>query len=251
MTVEYIPLSKKKRYFKGLIYGDPGLGKTKLAVSADNVESMRPVLLVNVEAGDMSVEEEYPDVMSVDVRNFKDMNEVYNNLVRDPSSAKTVIIDSLTELQKLGMYQIMEDVVKKHPDRDPDVPSMREWGKCGESIRKVVRAFRDLPINVIYTCLMVSKQDELSGAVTCHPSLPGKLAAEVPAFLDFVFYMYVHDKNERYILTQPTVKHVGPKDRSGKLATAIPIPDDGNGFKTIMETIQLGDWIEQEKETKK
>lgn len=38
------PVSQRSQYFNFCIYGEPGVGKTRLAASADDVPEMRPVL---------------------------------------------------------------------------------------------------------------------------------------------------------------------------------------------------------------
>jgi hypothetical protein len=90
----------------------------------------------------------------------------------------------------------------------------------------MVRAFRDLDANVIFTALEASDKDQQTGAVTITPSLPGKLRYEISAFLDEVLYMYTKVEKDgiiRRVLTQPTGKFIA-KDRSGKLPQTMDDP---------------------------
>lgn len=214
-----------------LFYGDSGTGKTTLAGSADKVPAMRPVLFVDIEGGTESLRHSYPEVDTVRVTTWKEMQNLYNVLYEGGTGYKTVVLDSLTEIQKFNMYTIMEAVVQKRPDLDQDVPSMREWGKNLEQLRKMVRGFRDLEMHTIFTALNKTDKDQRTGIVTMKPSLSGKLADEVAAFLDVVCYYYVKQIGDgedtqfkRLLLTQKTDGQVA-KDRTGKLPMIIEDPD--------------------------
>jgi len=219
-----------------LIYGKSGVGKTRLAASASQVESMSPVLLIDVEGGTFSIRDVYPSVDVLRVRDWDEMQEVYNELYDGSHRYKTVILDSLTEIQKFSMINIMIDLLKdpRNNDRDPDIPSIREWGKNIEQIRKMVRAFRDLPISTIFTALVVEDKNVKTGAVEKKPSLSGKLSGEVAGFLDIVSYYYVKPvpipgsaptqyENQRLLLSTATEDTVA-KDRSDRLPTVVQQP---------------------------
>ena len=117
------------------------------------------------------------------------------------------------------------------PDRDPDVPGIREWGKNSEQIRRFVRAFRDLSVNTIFTALSATDKDQKTGITLSRPYLSGKLASEVAGFLDIVCYMYirvVEGDVRRLMLTSGTDTCVA-KDRSDSLPPVLEEPD----MKTI------------------
>lgn len=213
-----------------MIYGDSGAGKTRLLGSCDAVPEMRPILIIDVEGGTLTLSTTYPEAEIVRVQSWQEMQNLYDELHKGDHPYRTVGIDSLTEIQKFSMYQIMKDVVAKDGDRDPDIPGLREWGKNLEQIRRFVRAFRDLPMNTIFTALQVTSKDPKTGTVTTRPGLPGKLSSEVAAFLDIVTYLYVKNRKEgdeivrkRFLLTGATENQVA-KDRSGRLPLVIEEP---------------------------
>lgn len=225
--LKIIKAHERPPYMNILFYGDPGVGKTRLAGTADNVPEMRKVLFVDLEGGTLTLTHSNPNVDIVRVSSWKEMQVVYDTLHTGNHDYSTVVLDSLTEIQKFNMYQIMLELVDFNDDRDPDVPGMREWGKNLEQMRKFVRAFRDLPMHTIFTALMKNEKDKKTGLSQRMPYLAGKLAAEVAGFLDIVCYMYVkevEDEQVRLILTSATSEIVA-KDRTGRLPVVMVNPD--------------------------
>ena len=229
-TIGSLPIVKPSvvmKHLKILVYGSPGAGKTVFAATANDDKHTSPALLIDLEGGTLSIADKDIDV--VRITEFKQFNEVYEYL-RNGSQYKTVIIDSLTEVQKLNMYEILQQAVATNPARDPDMPRIDEWGKSVEQMRKLVRYFRDLPMHVIMTALAQEVRDERDGSITVKPALPGRLSDEVSGFLDIVSYLGVLEKSVgeerkvvRQMLTQSTGKFIA-KDRSGKLDQFVEEP---------------------------
>lgn len=240
-------VEERSSYFNILLYGDSGVGKTTLAGSADDVPSMRPVLFIDIEGGTESLRHSYPEVETVRITTWKEMQEVYNVLYSGEHEYKTVVLDSLTEIQKFNMYQIMSDVAQKRPDLDPDVPSMREWGKNLEQIRRMVRGFRDLEMHTIFTALAKTDKDQKTGITTTKPSLSGKMADEVAAFLDVVVYYYVKQIGDgsdvefkRLLLTAKTDSQVA-KDRTGRLPMVVEGPTMSEIYRIMTNPTENGE----------
>jgi hypothetical protein len=213
-----------------MVFAESGWGKTTLAGSADAVPAMRKVVMLDFEGGDLSLSHSYPDVDVVPIGDWDDAQSTYNDLFAGGHGYGTVIVDSLTEIQKLCMYWVMGRVLDDKPDREEFVPSMREWGINLEMMRKFVRAMRDLPINVIFTALVQEDKNPKTGMVVKKPSLTGKLKNEVAAFLDVVVYGYfleTVENNEtvqkRLLLTKSTDSIIA-KDRTGRLPMVVEEP---------------------------
>jgi len=123
------------------------------------------------------------------------------------------------------MRAIMQELVSRRPDRDPDVPDQREWGKSGEHMRNIVRAFRDLPCNTIMTALAVTDKDTYN-RTNYNPDLPGKLKGHIPGFMDIVGYLYTVQENdvlERRMQVAKT-QTVVAKDRTNCLGLVLENP---------------------------
>jgi phage nucleotide-binding protein len=232
-TLGNLPIKKvqnRSGFLNILVYGDSGVGKTTLAGSADAVPQLRPVLVIDVEGGTESLVRQYPNVDHIRVTTWREMLQVANALQQGTSGYQTIVLDSLTEIQKISMTHIMQELVKEKPEADPDVPGIREWGKNLEHMRRLVRHFRDLHLNVIFTALSKTDKDPLALKRETLPSLSGKMAAEVSGLLDIVAYMYMRqvkedgkDKQLRLLLTKKTERQVA-KDRTNSLDTVVQDP---------------------------
>ena len=220
-------------WFNLLIYGDPGAGKTHLCGTAMDHKLTHPMLVLDVEGGTVTLHNR-PDVDVIQIRSMDQIVRVHGELVRNEPYYKTVAVDSITELQKLDMRTVMQEQYDKRPDTtDKDVPSQREWGKSGERVRRVVRAFRDLECHVIMTALATEREDEKTKKIITYPSLPGKLRSEIPGFFDVVGYLRAvqerGDGSSSEVVINRIMQVVGTdrviaKDRTGKLGDLIKNP---------------------------
>lgn len=212
-----------------IIYGDSGVGKTRLCGSVMDVPEMMPAIVLDIEGGMLSLKHKYPGLRVVRIDNFKKLQRAYDGLFEGKHPWKTVIIDSITETQKFGMYDIMERAVKKDSDRDPDLPGIGEWGKSAEQMRRLIRAFRDLPMNTIFTALRQDTKNKFQHTTT-QPDLPGKLAGQVPALVDEVLYMYVKNVGGSYrrLLLGQRTEEIVAKDRSDNLPAVLGATEELN-----------------------
>jgi len=220
-----VPPGEMGKNLNILIYGEPGVGKTVLAGSASVVDGMSPVLLLDVEGGTMSLTQQYGKVDVVRIHKWIDLQKVYNQLYGGDHPYKTVVMDSLSEAQKLSMTDIMAKAVKDDPDLDRDVPTMRAWGQNLEQMRRFTRGLRDLPMNVIFTALVETDKNN-KGKTAYRPLFQGKTKGEVPGFMDIVAYYYMVQKGDntyRMLLTQQTDTVIA-KDRSNRLPKLLESP---------------------------
>lgn len=228
--LQIIKAAKQTPNINMLVYGDPGVGKTRLAGSSDGVPELRPVLFVDIEGGTFTLRHAYPDCDVVRVTNWVELQKIYDELRAGVHQYRTVVIDSLTELQMFNMEELLRLNNEDNPDSDEDIASLRDWQRSGTQVRKFIRAYRDLPMTVIFTALMKTDKDKLSSKVAKKPSLPGKMADQVAGMFDLVAYMYKKkieaegtEKEIRLLLTEAT-ETITAKDRSGKLPAIMQEP---------------------------
>lgn len=226
-SLEVQPPSKSVEWMNLLVYGEPGAGKTYLAGTAEDSPLTSPVLFLDVEGGLATIRNRSGIDVAPPIRSMKELENTYNKMYSSIKDGKmyykTVVVDSLTELADVDMKVIMKAAYSANPDKvDIDVPSPREWGKARNHIRTIVRAFRDLPCNVIFTAQLFTFQEE--GQPSKHmPGFSGKLRTEIPGFMDIVGYL--HPKNDGGVITRKLqiqgTSRVVAKDRTASLGEVI------------------------------
>jgi len=173
--------------------------------------------------------------------------QVYDELDRqcynsqDKPDFQTAVIDTGTELQKINMDSVMARTLSAHPDRDPDVPGLHDWGASTNAMRKYLRLYRDLPMNFIFLCHEQTERDN-KGVMWKRPDLPGKLTNQAAGLFDQVMYLYTKegDKGDetrpteirRMLLTGALEGYV-TKDRSGNLPLVVVEPNMNDIFELI------------------
>lgn len=191
---------------KALVYGLPGVGKTRMCATAPN-----PIIISN-EAGLLSLREY--DLPVIITKTLADLEEAYMFITEseDAKDFETVCLDSISEIAESVLAH------EKSVARDP----RQAYGELQVKTLQLVRSFRDLPNRHVYfSCKQERKQNEQSVFIN-QPSLPGtKLPQEIPYLFDLVMALRVFEKedDERFhrLQTQPTLDYIA-KDRSGALS---------------------------------
>ena len=176
----------KLDYAKVVVYGPPGSGKTTFA------STFPSVLFLSAESGLLSIRDKDIDVVVVDT--WEDLGEAFAFLKKGDHKYKSVVIDSLTEAQK----KLNEHIIRKFPGkrRDyDDLMSQSDWGYSVDAFRKMCRAFRDLPLNVVFIAL--DQQEQGEAETITKPALSGKtMAVELMGWVDAAIYCPGPTKDE-------------------------------------------------------
>lgn len=215
---------ERRLKFNFLVYGESGAGKTKLCGTAFEVPELNPVLLLDIEGGGLTLRSVYPDLECLRIDSWDKLQEVYQVLKTTNHGYRTIIVDSVTEMQKLGMDHTMQ---VRHGGNDLSIPEIKEWNINIEQVRKYVRLFRDLDgVNSLFTALVRADTDKRTQLTRKKPSLSGKVADEICGFLDIVTYLGVEDVegiSTRILQTGNTPGTVA-KDRSNFLPMLMANP---------------------------
>ena len=185
ITLDIEALEERPTHANVLVYGEAGVGKTVFASTAP-----RPILWLESEGGTHSIGDK-KDIDVVRVKTLEDYRQVLRYLHQNPDNYKTVVLDSLTETQALILKEIMRAAVASEPSRDEFAPLFAEWGRLAGVMREIIRSFRDLPMNTVFTALTREDTDEMTGRTKVRPRLQPAVADEIPGFMDAMGYLAV------------------------------------------------------------
>lgn len=226
-------------YVKALIYGEPGAGKTWLSCTAPN-----PLILLTepgvadatIRAATVTLGRE-PSVW--EISDINDISEAYEYLATaGHKEFDTVVLDSVTDMYRRITRSVIdytvERAMKSDRVKDPDVPEQGDWFRIAERIRKLIMAFRNLPMHVVVTALVMDVRNELLRVPFVQPK---SLALELPAFFNVVGYLGVVNEDGkaiRKLLVERTETHLA-KNPGNILPPIITAPDLTDIFETIIK----------------
>lgn len=238
-----------------LAYGFSGVGKTTLLGTAANDPRLWPGLILDFEAGLLSVAskvrwlENTLDAVdpttrkrigldnfiesaskpvpgkldAIKVSSWADLEDILDLLDHGDLPYKSLLVDSLTEINYLNLREVVEYNYKKTQKGDGELAQLQDYGRSATQMRTIIRGFRDLDMHVIFSILAQDTKDDLTGQKEVKPSLTGKLSEEIPGMCDIMGYIAADQPNSaRRMYFQPT-QRFRAKDRSegGKLGEYI------------------------------
>lgn len=188
-----------KTSISAILHGEPGSGKSWAGATAP-----APRLLLDAEGGGRFCKRNHPmqtwDPLTqappewdgtwqscfVSVQDWKTFDAAHQWLASGQHPFKSVVLDSLTELQKR-----LVDAVS-----GVNQPTMQQWGEVLRRMEDKCRAFRDLAVRednaleaVVAICLSHKRDDQV------RPFVKGSLELSLPGFFDIVTYLYT-DQDE-------------------------------------------------------
>lgn len=136
-----------KRNF--VLFGHSGVGKTT------SVSKITNVAVVLSERHHIStVKASNPEAILFPVTTWDELRQVYLT-IRDKAienGIRAVALDSATDVMSMAKRQVLS--TSKNV-----TPSISEWGRIIDMSFDLFRAFRDLPVSVVYVCLAEETQD--------------------------------------------------------------------------------------------
>lgn len=178
-------------FYKVLVYGHSGAGKTWLAASAPN-----PIVLLTEQNGIQSVRMSNPNARYAYTSSIEDVRDLLRaansrTLGTEQDPVDTIVIDGLTEIQRMFKDEMMRE-------RQTEEFSIAMWGELTEKMRRLLRLLRDVPYHVVCTALA---ETEMEGE-TRHvfPAFQGKkLYDEVMQYFNAVAYVFKTQKGEEIV----------------------------------------------------
>ena len=189
----------ESKTIKAFIYGDPGSGKTTFAATLCDDPRTSPVFWINCGGNPdtLNGRKESPFVTTLEAT--KELNPVYDwfasgqpivekhalwtalGVDTPPVPFKSIVIDGLTEYQRVAMDEITGNK-GKGPGDALKQPEIQHWGQALNRLTLVARLFFGLNITTFLTALERVEKDELTGSLSYGPGLWGQARAEVPGY---------------------------------------------------------------------
>lgn len=170
----------------------------------------------------------------VTVREFGVLAQVMQWLESGQHPFKSVVLDSLTEIQKRCLDNIT----------GVEAADQRAWGELLRKMEALVRRFRDLtmmPTNNLTSVVFICGTRVVDGVL--RPHVQGQLATTLPYFVDVMGYLHVETGAEggleRKLLVQP-IGSIAAKDRTGRFGISIENPSITHMLTQLQETIVHG-----------
>ena len=197
-TIVNAGAARQHTYIKALIYGESGAGKSYLAATAP-----RPLILLTEMNGQASISHSNPDASIIHIKSDAMLGEVLRDIEANPKSYEqfdTIVIDSLTEMQRLIRDRIANGKVFK----------LQDWGAMADNMRAMIRKIRNINKHVVCLALLESQVDETTGERHLKPAFDGrKTGGEIAQYFNFVGFLYkqqVATESEKGVTTKHIVR---------------------------------------------
>ncbi len=217
--------AKASPRLKILNAGPPGVGKTLFAATFPNV------LYADAEGRLLSLR--HRDVNAITITSTTVLDELRAALAQAPEVREkvlghpvdTVVLDTVDEIARLIIKERLRSEKR-------EAMAMADWGYLGDTLRALLRGFRNLDLNVILNVHLKSSEDSETGRVEHKPSIQGSVGEEIAAYVDEAFLMVARPMTDpatgnrtiaRHLQTFPDAQHNWVKDHSGTLPQEFPV----------------------------
>ena len=187
---------------------------------------MADVVFYNIEGGLLSIAHR-GDIRAIDIESCDELDEEFWRLKSregDYRTVRTAVLDSGTELQTMNLQEIVRSAMEKGSSKSGKKRSSEDeiwqddYGKSTAYLRRIFRQFKDLPHNVIITALAKytypksqsdpSRSEAQARALGVEPlvvlpSMTQKVAESLMGYMDFVWYTFYDQEEDKYkVLTK-------------------------------------------------
>lgn len=204
-----------------LIYGQPGTGKTTLALSAD-----KPVL-IDLDRGLYRVEKRF-QCPSLQVENYQQILDLINSDELRPFN--TIVIDTLGKLvDRMGDFVARQNPKFKQGD---GTLSMKAWGAIKVQFTALVKQIFNSNKSVIFVAH--EKEDKDGDIRFVRPDVSGSSGKDIVKELDLMGYMEMKG-NKRTVSFTPNEKYYAKNALN--LPPVIEVPDTASGNTFFQDKI--------------
>lgn len=204
-----------------LIYGQPGTGKTTLALSAD-----KPVL-IDLDRGLYRVEKRF-QCPSLQVENYQQILDLINSDELRPFN--TIVIDTLGKLvDRMGDFVARQNPKFKQGD---GTLSVKAWGAIKVQFSNLIKTIFNMNKSVIFVAH--EKEDKDGDIRFVRPDVSGSSGKDIVKELDLMGYMEMKG-NKRTVSFTPNEKYYAKNALN--LPPVIEVPDTASGNTFFQDKI--------------
>lgn len=202
------PVKDIKKNRSWVFYGRSGTGKTTLASTFPG-----PILLVDIKDEGTDSVSDVKGLDVLEVESTEDLEELYWMLKENPSKYKTVILDTVTQLQNMRVEEV-SDVrsLKGKSAGDWGTMTQKDWGLVSSWMKKTITDFRSLPLEVVFIAqdrVFNAGDEEENAAGAIDPEVGPRLSPATMAHLCSA----VHMIGNTFIREKVTKKKVDGKTK--------------------------------------
>lgn len=227
------PIDEIEPYFKGLIYGEAGVGKTVLACMYGD-----DILYVDSATGWVSCMN-HPEIMQkriqrMEYKGLSQLDAVVEAVMdgRLPFQPKTVILDEGSSMAVKDLDVVLRARAAKDSDKDPDVPTRPDFFANTERVRRTLSKVLALPCNVLILAHVREDKDESTGRMYTRPAFSPKTRQTIVQECHLVGYLTANEiksdgEEVRYLRrlqVHPSAR-ITAKTRIDGFPTVIDSPD--------------------------
>lgn len=236
VTLEDMPV-----YVKALFYAPPGAGKTYLGATAPDPIILLSEVEVSKPTLKLAAQRLGARPRIIVIESLDDVEAALDFLEKENHGAKTVVLDSATDLNRFIVRHMVREGMLRKSTHDPDVPEMGDWFRVEERTRHYFRRLRDLPMHVVVICLLTDVRDDMLVAPALQPK---RLMYEASAYFNLVGQLVTRETGtkggeiRRELHVEGSQTRIA-KNPGGTLPPVIENPNLTQIFNTVVEQLAV------------
>jgi hypothetical protein len=150
----------------------------------------------------------------MDILEWEDLEHAYWWLVQNPTAYKTVVIDTVTQLQQI----VVEEIGSKKADRsgkaagDWGTMTKGDWGDVASRLKTWITNFRDLPMEVVFLAqdrvFNTEEDDSTDGMIDPEvgPRLSPSVMSHLCAAVSVIGHTFIRSRTEKKKIKGRTIE---------------------------------------------